>query len=176
MGFCPLENAQMASPFHSDEARMIEPNALYIGKGVSIAGDISVPGIVVVDGTVEGAIAARAVWVSQSGTVNGKIAATEAEVHGTVSQNIEVSQLLIVHATGRVTGNVGYGELQVEKGAVISGAMSLIKPAAETEARPEPVLGKSERPAIVRRVESGRAATGTAVPAKLPAADYRVAS
>ena len=31
-----------------------EPNALYVGQGVSIKGDISVPGIIVVDGTVEG--------------------------------------------------------------------------------------------------------------------------
>ena len=130
------------------------------------------------DGSVEGHVSARAIWVSPSGSIKGTIIATEAEIHGTISETIEVKQLLIVHATGRVLGDVRYGELQLEKGAVISGTLSCVS----DEKAPvlESVLGKSERPKVVHRLEP-RAAQGAGnglagQHAVLPPADYRVAS
>lgn len=119
---------------HSQHSNILsgEPNTLYVGQGVCVKGDISVPGIVVVDGTVEGTVDARAIWVSPSGVIKGTIVATEAEIRGTVSETIEIKQLLIVHATGRVLGDVRYGELQLEKGAVISGTLSCVSDEKET--------------------------------------------
>jgi cytoskeletal protein CcmA (bactofilin family) len=157
--------------------RSAEPNTLYIGQGVCVTGDISVPGIVVVDGIVEGNITGRAIWVSPSGTIKGKIAAVEAEIHGTISDSIEVKQLLIVHATGRVSGDVSYGELQLAKGAIISGTFSSVASRSEPkEPALEQVLGKAERPMIVHRIEPSRPVNGTGAHGKLPAADYRAAS
>jgi len=156
-----------------------EPNALYVGQGVSIKGDISVPGIVVVDGMVEGNVCARAVWVSPSGVIKGSIVATEAEIHGTISETIEVKQLLTVHPTGRVSGDVHYGELQLEKGGVIAGTLCCVSDQRETV---EPVLGKTERPKVIHRNDALRAvngngyANGVGLHGMLPPADYRAAS
>jgi len=158
-----------------------EPNALYVGQGVSIKGDISVPGIIVVDGTVEGSVCGRAIWVSPSGVIKGSIVATEAEIHGTISETIEVKQLLTVHPTGRVLGDVHYGELELEKGAVISGALCCVSDQKETV---EPVLGKADRPKVIHRIEPVRSlngggnglTNGSGLHGMLPAADYRVAS
>jgi hypothetical protein len=36
----------------NDTKQTIDPNALYIGQGICVAGDVSVPGIIVGDGTV----------------------------------------------------------------------------------------------------------------------------
>jgi cytoskeletal protein CcmA (bactofilin family) len=156
-----------------------EPNALYVGQGVSVKGDISVPGIIVVDGTVEGNICGRAVWVSPTGIIKGSIIATEAEIHGTISETIEVKQLLTVHPTGRVLGDVHYGELQLEKGGVISGTLCCVSDQKETV---EPVLGKAERPKVIHRIEAVRPlngnghANGAGLHGMLPPADYRAAS
>jgi cytoskeletal protein CcmA (bactofilin family) len=158
-----------------------EPNALYVGQGVSIKGDISVPGIIVVDGTVEGNVCGRAVWVSPSGVIKGSIVATEAEIHGTISETIEVTQLLTVHPTGRVLGDVHYGELQLQKGGVISGTLCCVSDQKEMV---EPVLGKSERPKVIHRIEPARShhgvgnahANGAGLHGMLPPADYRAAS
>jgi len=158
-----------------------EPNALYVGQGVSVKGDISVPGIIVVDGTVEGNVCGRAVWVSPSGVIKGSIIATEAEIHGTISETIEVKQLLTVHPTGRVSGDVHYGELQLEKGGVISGTLCCVSDQKETV---EPVLGKAERPKVIHRIEAVRPingagnglANGAGLHGMLPPADYRAAS
>jgi cytoskeletal protein CcmA (bactofilin family) len=159
----------------------IEPNTLYVGQGVCVKGDISVPGIVVVDGAIEGHVDARALWVSPSGSIKGTIVATEAEIHGTVSETIEVKQLLVVHATGRLLGDVRYGELQLEKGGTISGTLSCVS--GQKEAAVEPLLGKSERPKVVHRIEPSRplngangATNGAGLHGALAPPDYRVAS
>jgi cytoskeletal protein CcmA (bactofilin family) len=176
-----LKGQQMAAHDQQQSFPNVEPNALHVGEGVCVKGDISVPGILVVDGQVEGSVNARAVWVSPTGAIKGAIAATEAEIYGAVSETIVVNQLLVVHAGGRVTGDVRYGELQLEKGAVISGTLACVSdPKEETI---EPVLGKSERPKVLRRIEGQRAlnggsgqTNGSGLHVGLPPADYRVAS
>ena len=176
----------MADYNHDSDSRKIEPNTIYIGEGVNVSGDVVVPQVVVVDGSIEGNVTARAVWVGPSGVIKGKIIATEAEIYGSVSEMIEGKQLLCVRSTGRVSGNVSYGELLLEKGAVISGSFSStnFQPDAKQPA-PEQILGSSERPMIVHRIESGRPlngnSNGSGVAAsangqtKLPPADYREA-
>ena len=108
-----------------------EPNVAYIGEGVSFKGSISVPDAVVIDGVVEGDVTARTIKVGPSGSIKGSITSTDADVHGVVMERIEVKQLLIVRSTGRVEGTVTYGEVQVEKGAIISGGFE------STESRSE---------------------------------------
>jgi cytoskeletal protein CcmA (bactofilin family) len=173
----------MADRSQDSHIPTIEPNTLYVGQGVCIKGDVLVPGIVVVDGLIEGNVAGRAVWVSESGSIKGKVVATEAEIHGTVSETIEVKQLMVVHSTGRVLGDIRYGELQLEKGAVLSGTLSCVSD--EQAPVVESVLGISDRPRIVRRIEtaraplngaSGAATNGSGMNGVLPPADYRVAS
>ncbi len=114
----------MAGFEKADGFRPSEPNVAYIGEGVSFKGEIAVPDVIVVDGVVEGDLTARSIRVGPSGAIKGNIVATDADVHGIIAEKLEVKQLLIVRATGRIEGNVSYGELQIEKGAVISGGFS----------------------------------------------------
>jgi cytoskeletal protein CcmA (bactofilin family) len=177
-----LEGGQQMAEHSQQTHPAIEPNALHVGLGVSVKGDLSVPGIVVVDGLIEGHVAARAVWVSPSGVIKGTIVATEAEILGEVSEAIEVKQLLVVRATGRVLGDVRYGELQLEKGAVITGTLACVSD--RKEAAVEPLLGKAERPKVLHRLEPSRPLNGSAngktngagLHVGLPEADYRAAS
>ena len=99
-------------------------NVVYIGAGVTLKGEISVPDLIVVDGTVEGDVTARVVCVGQTGVIRGNIAATEADISGWITDHIEIKQLLIVRSTGRVEGRVMYGEIELEKGAVVTGDLS----------------------------------------------------
>jgi len=163
--------------FNDGDSRAVEANAIYIGDGASVNGDIVVPQVIVVDGSVEGNVTARAVWVGPSGVIKGKIVATEAEIFGTVSEMIEVKQLLYVHSTGRVSGNVSYGELLLEKGAIITGTFSSTDSQADgIEPKPELILSASERPAILHRIEPNRATNGSGGHTTLPSADFRAAS
>jgi cytoskeletal protein CcmA (bactofilin family) len=111
--------ASTAADFRPDQE-----NVVYIGAGVTMKGEISVPDLIVVDGTVEGDVTARIVCVGQTGVIRGNIAATEADISGWITDHIEIKQLLIVRSTGRVEGRVMYGEIELEKGAVVTGDLS----------------------------------------------------
>ena len=102
----------------------VDSNCAAIGEGCVVSGRIEVPDTIVVDGTVEGDLTARYVKVGPSGVVKGNIVSTEADIFGAVAQNLGVKQLLTVRSTGRIDGTVIYGELQLEKGAVVTGELS----------------------------------------------------
>src|SRR3990172_5632796 len=105
----------------NDNFRLAEPNVAYIGEGVTIKGEINVPDVIVVEGTVEGDVTARSIRIGTTGCIRGNVVASEADVHGSLSENAEVKQFLLVRATGRIEGNVTCGDVQVEKGAVLAG-------------------------------------------------------
>ena len=98
-------------------------NCAYIGEGCVFKGRIEVPDSIMVDGIVEGDLVARSIKVGLAGMIKGNIVTTEAEIHGTVAQSFKVKQLLTVRSTGRIDGLVHYGEVLLEKGAVITGEL-----------------------------------------------------
>ena len=67
---------------------------------------------------------ARCARVGATGSLKGSVVVTDADIQGTVTDKLEVKQLLIVRSTGHIEAEISYGELQIEKGAIISGALS----------------------------------------------------
>jgi cytoskeletal protein CcmA (bactofilin family) len=109
-----------------------EANRLYIGEGVTIKGEISVPDTLVVCGSVEGDVSVGNLIVGETGAIKGRITVAEnAEISGKVFEKLDVKCLLILRSSGRVDGNVSYGLLQIEQGASIAGGLS------STDYRPE---------------------------------------
>jgi cytoskeletal protein CcmA (bactofilin family) len=137
-----------------------QENVVYVGAGVTLKGAISVSDLLVVDGTVEGDVAAQAISVGETGTIHGKVTAAEADISGLVSDHIEIDHLLIVRSTGRVEGRVMYGEIELEKGAVVTGDLSS---SGERRSAARPSVEKQQ--VALERVEP----VATAPAAKLPA-------
>ncbi len=115
-----------------------EKNVVYIGEGVSMTGSVNAQDIVVVDGNIEGEVTCNQLIVGPSGVVTGVISVSEADVHGKIGADISVKELLIVRSSGRVEGKWVYGEIEVEKGGLLSGE------AESTEFRAEPENDKHE--------------------------------
>lgn len=130
----------------TDEFRANGPNAAYIGKGVTVKGEIEVPEVLVVEGTVEGSVEARSLRIGAEGVVKGHVAVDDAEVHGKLADEVEIKELLHVRATGRIEGNVSCGDVQVEKGAVIAGGVFSTHPQA-SEGLAAPAAAPSPEPA-----------------------------
>ena len=78
--------------------------SIFIGTGVVFKGSISAPNQAIISGTVEGDLVAKDVLIGASGVVTGT---TEADF-------IEV------------TGDVTYGEIEIERGGKIKGAMKQV--------------------------------------------------
>jgi cytoskeletal protein CcmA (bactofilin family) len=120
---------------------MPEASKLYIGEGVSIKGEITVPDTLVVCGTVEGDVTVGNLVVGETGVIKGRIVvAQNAEISGKVIEKLDVKCLMILRSTARVDGNVSYGMLQIEQGATIAGGISSTEFRPEQrQAKPEPV-------------------------------------
>jgi cytoskeletal protein CcmA (bactofilin family) len=120
---------------------MPDPSRLYVGEGVTIKGEISVPDTLVVCGTLEGDVTVGNLIVGETGVIKGRIVvAQNAEISGKVFDKLDVKCLMILRSTSRVDGNVSYGMLQIEQGATIAGGIS------STEYKPEQRQTKPEQP------------------------------
>jgi cytoskeletal protein CcmA (bactofilin family) len=99
----------------------------FFGEGVTFKGSITAPERIVVHGTVEGDLAARDLLVGPTGTIKGNVRVDLADVQGKILQNIEARVCLSLRKTGRIEGSAVYGEIEIEKGGVLSGEVSSIK-------------------------------------------------
>jgi cytoskeletal protein CcmA (bactofilin family) len=111
--------------------RLGAPNIAYIGEGVVVKGSICVPDIIVVDGVVEGDVTAQSIKIGPSGSIKGNVVSTDVEVSGTLGENAEVKEVLVIRSKGRIEGHINCGDMQVEKGAVIAGGIVSVYSGAE---------------------------------------------
>jgi cytoskeletal protein CcmA (bactofilin family) len=89
-----------------------------IGKNTTIVGDIKSDGDFRVDGTLEGTLTTNGrVIIGTEGSIKGKVEAKNADIEGTFSGNLLVSNTLTIKATATISGEVVIGKLSVEPGA-----------------------------------------------------------
>jgi cytoskeletal protein CcmA (bactofilin family) len=100
--------------------------SIFIGTGVVFKGSISAPNQAIISGTVEGDLVAKDVLIGATGVVSGTTAADFIDVKGELNQSVESKSVLIVRSTGKVTGDVTYGELEIERGGKIKGSMKQV--------------------------------------------------
>ena len=98
---------------------------LIIGPGVSVKGEITSCNRLIVQGKIEAKLAdCPNVVIKKGGVFNGESATEDADVQGCFDGKLVVRKRLLVRATGRVSGNISYGELEIERGGTISGEIS----------------------------------------------------
>jgi cytoskeletal protein CcmA (bactofilin family) len=87
--------------------------------GTRIVGDISAPGLLEIQGQVEGRVIADSVVIEERGLVNGEVQAAAIGVKGTFSGHLAGGAVRI-HATARLSGTIRYETLSVESGSEIT--------------------------------------------------------
>ena len=98
-----------------------------ITDGTQIKGDIVATGDFRLDGVLEGNIQLNGkLVVGDSGVVNGNVLCQNANIIGTVNGNLSVKELLSLHASARVRGDILINKLSIEPGAVFSGNCRMI--------------------------------------------------
>jgi len=61
--------------------------------------------------------------INESGVFRGDSSTGNADVRGSVEGNLVVRKRLLIRATGRVSGAITYGEIEIERGGKISGTI-----------------------------------------------------
>jgi cytoskeletal protein CcmA (bactofilin family) len=110
-----------------------QASCAYFGEGVVFKGSINAPEKVVVHGTVDGEIIARDLLVGPTGTIKGKVSVDQADIQGKIFEHIEAKVCLSLRKTGRIEGSATYGDIEIEKGGVLSGDVSTIKGGSNTQ-------------------------------------------
>ncbi len=100
--------------------------SIFIGNGVVFKGSISAPNQAIISGTVEGDLVAKDVVIGAAGIVSGKTEADFIDVKGELNETVTSKSVLIVRASGKVSGDVTYGELEIERGGKIKGDMKQV--------------------------------------------------
>lgn len=116
-----------------------------ITAGTKIKGDIVATGDFRLDGMLEGNIQLNGkLVVGDTGVVKGNILCQNANIIGVVDGNLSVKELLSLHATARITGDILINKLSIEPGAVFTGRCRMLdevrsrqEPAEQTEQQPE---------------------------------------
>ncbi len=111
-----------------------------ITDGTLVKGDITASGDFRLDGTLEGNIQLNGkLVIGDSGVVNGNVLCQNANVIGTVNGNLSVKELLSLHASARVRGDILINKLSIEPGATFSGKCRMIDEVkAQHEEQPAP--------------------------------------
>ena len=104
------------------------PNAInIITNGTVIKGDITATGDFRLDATLEGNIQLNGkLVVGDTGVVNGNVLCMNANIIGTVNGNLSVKELLSLHSTARVKGDILINKLSIEPGAVFTGKCCML--------------------------------------------------
>ncbi|MEK0082165.1 bactofilin family protein [Benzoatithermus flavus] len=104
------------------------PKLLIVGADISLSGEIAACDRLVVEGSVQVKLnRTRAIEIAESGRfTNGSAEVEEAEIGGVYEGDLTVRNRLLIRATGRVSGNVRYGELELERGGKLSGMVTRI--------------------------------------------------
>jgi cytoskeletal protein CcmA (bactofilin family) len=119
-------------------AATAEPSSrLIVGPDVKLKGaEILDCDTLVVEGRVEATMDSRVIRIAEHGAYSGTVGIDIAEIHGQFDGELTARQRLIVHATGRVSGTIRYGSIQIEEGGEISGDVKSLSAAGKDAARP----------------------------------------
>jgi cytoskeletal protein CcmA (bactofilin family) len=99
---------------------------LIVGQGIKLKGEISACDRLIVEGHVEVTLNdTRTVEIKPSGRFIGSCEVEQAEISGVYEGNLTVRGRLSVHASGMVTGNIHYGEIELERGGRIAGELKV---------------------------------------------------
>ncbi|KZD12775.1 hypothetical protein AUP43_00070 [Oceanibaculum pacificum] len=102
--------------------RSAESRRLIVGREIVLSGDITACETLVVEGRVDAKLQnCQAIEIASTGVFKGSAEIDDADISGRFEGNITVRGRLTVRSTGRIEGEIRYGQLEIEAGGEING-------------------------------------------------------
>ena len=112
------ETRTAATPVNRPNAKRV----LTVGPDIQMKGEISSCDRVVIEGMVDATMRdVHTVELAETGALKGTAEVEDAEISGSFEGDLVVRGKLTVYSTGRVRGNITYGEIEIQRGGQISG-------------------------------------------------------
>lgn len=112
----------ISSPTSAQSA--IKPNhrVLTVGNDILLKGEIATCDRFVIEGRVEATINdVHTLELAECGSFKGSANVVDAHISGLFEGDLTVTGRLIIHTSGKVRGNVSYGEVEIERGGELTG-------------------------------------------------------
>jgi len=114
-----------------------EERKLTVGKGLSLSGEIAACDVLVVEGKVEAKLAdGKLLEITETGQFRGNVEIENADIAGRYDGDLTVHGRLTLRGTGRISGMVKYGELEVNAGGQIIGEMQVVGASSSSSSGP----------------------------------------
>jgi cytoskeletal protein CcmA (bactofilin family) len=133
-----------AGPRRADRAPSApsEGKKLLVGRDICLNGHISACERLMVEGNVEAELTdCRTIEIADSGSFKGTAEVDGAEVSGRFEGSITVHERLLIRSTGRVSGTIRYGRIEIEQGGEINGDVKSLSSTTAGAAHPESQAG-----------------------------------
>jgi cytoskeletal protein CcmA (bactofilin family) len=139
-------------------ASAVEGRKLVVGREICLSGEIKTCEKLVVEGKVEADLRdSHSLEISEPGLFKGNATVEDCEISGTFEGELTVTGLLVVLPTGRVSGKIRYADMELSRGARLSGDIDVLDEAGLRRARGEgPKLAHDSSGG-----DAGKAASGT---------------
>lgn len=114
----PLAGGPLAPPRRNES----DLRKLIVGREITLSGEINSCDKLVVEGSVEANLQnCTEVELAESGLFKGSATIDEIDVRGRFEGTLTVRKRLVIRASGRVSGTIRYGQIEIECGGRISG-------------------------------------------------------
>lgn len=105
----------------------VSERVLTVGQDILLKGEIATCDRLVIEGTVDAKLSeVHTVEIAEHGSFSGGANIEDAIISGTFEGSLNVKGRLIIRSTGKVKGEITYGELEIERGGIISGEVTSI--------------------------------------------------
>ncbi len=109
------------SPISSSDAPT-ESKKLIVGREIVLSGQITSCERLVVEGRVEASLTeTRMIEIAESGHFKGSAEIEAADIAGRYEGTLTVRERLFIRSTGKISGKITYGQIEIEPGGEISG-------------------------------------------------------
>jgi cytoskeletal protein CcmA (bactofilin family) len=119
--------ADAAKPKTTPAAEDVAGSKLIVGPDIKMKGvEITYCDTLVVEGRLEASMDSRVVQIAENGVFTGTVSMDVAEIFGRFDGELTARKQLVIHATGRVSGHIRYGNIRIEEGGELTGDVSTI--------------------------------------------------
>jgi cytoskeletal protein CcmA (bactofilin family) len=95
---------------------------LTVGNDILMKGEINSCDRIVIEGAVDATLKeVHTMEIAENGSFKGIAEVEEAEISGIVEGDLTVRGRLIIYSSGKVTGKITYGEIEIERGGQLQG-------------------------------------------------------
>lgn len=137
-----------------------ESRCLNVGREITLSGEVNSCDKLLIEGSVDAKLTnCRAIEIAESGLFKGSTSIDEAEIRGRFEGDLIVRNRLLIKTTGRVSGTIRYGQIEIECGGQIFG---------DIQAQPAGKSAKVAASADPASLGAPRASTPGGFPAFVP--------